>query len=117
MYTGKIILSQLTTYLPMHEFRRCVKRYQGNHRIRYFSCWDQFVCMFFAQLTYRESLRDIEACLRSAGHKLYHLGIRGKVSRSTLAKANEKRSWRIYADFAQVLINIARRLYIKDQVS
>lgn len=114
MYTGKIVLSQLTAYLPMHEFRRCVKRYRGNHRIRYFSCWDQFVCMFFAQLTYRESLRDIEACLRSAGHKLYHLGIRGKVSRSTLAKANENRSWRIYADFALILINNARQLYIKD---
>ena len=114
MYTGKIVLSQLTAYLPMHEFRRCVKRYRGNHRIRNFSCWDQFLCMFFAQLTYRESLRDIETCLRSARHKLYHLGVRGKVSRSTLAKANENRSWRIYADFAQVLINIARQLYSDD---
>ena len=114
MYTGKIVLSQLTTFLPMHEFRRCVKRYRGNRRIRNFSCWDQFVCMFFAQITYRESLRDIEVCLRSIRNKLYHLGIRGKVSRSTLAKANENRSWRIYADFALVLINIARQLYIDD---
>lgn len=115
MYSGKIVLSQLTAFLPMHEFRRCVKRYRGNHRIRNFSCWDQFICMFFAQITYRESLRDIEACLRSVGNKLYHLGIRGKVSRSTLAKANENRNWRIYADFAQVLINIARQLYIDDE--
>ncbi len=114
MHSGKIVLSQLTAFLPKHEFRRCVKRYRGNHRIRDFSCWDQFVCMFFAQLTYRESLRDIEACLRSARHKLYHLGIQGKVSRSTLAKANENRNWRIYADFAQVLINDARQLYSGD---
>jgi len=116
MYTGKIVLSQLTDFLPMNEFRRCIKRYCGNRRIRNFSCWDQFVCMVFAQLTYRESLRDIEACLRSARHKLYHLGIRGNVSRSTLAKANENRSWHIYADFAQVLINIARQLYIDDDL-
>jgi len=114
MYTGKIVLSQLTAFLPMHEFRRCVKRYRGNRRMRNFSCWDQFVCMFFAQITYRESLRDIEACLRSVRNKLYHLGIRGKISRSTLAKANENRSWRIYADFALILINIARQLYIDD---
>jgi len=114
MYSGKIVLSQLTAFLPMHEFRRCVERYKGNRRIRNFSCWDQFVCMFFAQITYRESLRDIEACLRSVRNKLYHLGIRGKVSRSTLAKANENRSWCIYADFALILINIARKIYIDD---
>jgi len=99
----------------MNEFRKCVKRYKGNFNIQTFSCLDQFLCMAFAQLTYRESLRDIEACLRSMQNKLYHMGIRGKVSRSTLSDANEKRDWRIYADFAQVLIHIARILYINDE--
>lgn len=114
MYTGKIIFSQIMDFLPMHEFRKCVIRYQGNYYIKTFSCLDQFLCMAFAQLTYRESLRDIEACLRSMQNKLYHMGIRGKISRSTLSDANERRDWRIYADFAQVLIHIARGLYIND---
>jgi transposase len=102
-------------FLPMYEFRKCVSRYQGNYYIKTFSCFDQFLCMAFAQLTYRESLRDIEACLRSMQSKLYHMGIRGNVSRSTLSHANESRDWHIYADFAQVLIHIARGLYIDDE--
>ncbi len=114
MYTGKLIFSQIMDYLPMHEFRQCVNRYKGNYQVKSFSCWDQYLCMAFAQLTYRESLRDIETCLRSVPNKLYHMGFRGKVSRSTLADANERHDWRIYADFAQVLINLARRLYIDD---
>ena len=96
--------TQLMTFLPKHEFRSCVQRYRGNRRIRNFSCLDQFLCMAFAQLTYRDSLRDIETCLRAIQSKLYHLGIRGKVSRSTLADANERRDWRIYSDFAQAPI-------------
>ena len=114
MYTGQMIFSQLMDFLPKHEFDKCVRRYQGNYRIRKFSCLDQFRCMAFAQLTYRESLRDIETCLRAVQPKLYHVGIRGKVSRSTLADANETRDWRIYADFAQVLIGMARKLYAED---
>jgi len=114
MYTGKTVFSQIMDYLPMHEFRRCVNRYRGNYQVKRFSCWDQYLCMAFAQFTYRESLRDIEACLRSIRNKLYHMGIRGKVSRSTLADANENRDWRIYADFAQVLIHQARSLYADD---
>lgn len=114
MYTGPMIFSQLMDFLPKHEFDKCVRRYQGNYRVRKFSCLDQFRCMAFAQLTYRESLRDIETCLRAVQPKLYHVGIRGKVSRSTLADANETRDWRIYADFAQVLIGMARKLYAKD---
>ena len=111
MDLSRTIFSQIMDYLPLHEFRKCVKRYQGSYRVRKFSCLDQFLCMAFAQLTYRESLRDIEACLRSMQNKLYHMGIRGRVSRNTLARANEKRDWRIYADFAQALIHQARRLY------
>jgi len=111
MYTGKIIFSQVMDHLPMHTLRRCVHRYQGNYRVRGFTCIDQFLCMAFAQLTYRESLRDIEACLRAQNNKLYHMGIRARVSRSTLADANECRDWRIYADFAQSLIPLARKLY------
>jgi hypothetical protein len=111
MNTGKIIFTQLTAFLPLHQFRRCVKRYRGNYKVKTFSCLDQFLCMVFAQLTYRESLRDIETCLRAMQNKFYHMGIRGRVSRSTLADANEKRDWRIYADFAQVLIHLARELY------
>jgi len=111
MNEGRTVFSQLMDSLPRQEFNQCVERYQGNHRTRRFSCLDQFLCMAFAQLTYRESLRDIETCLRVMESKLYHVGIRGKISRSTLADANEKRSWRIYADFAQVLIGIARQLY------
>lgn len=111
MNPGKTVFSQLTDYLPKTTFDRCVERYGGNYRIRSFSCWDQFLCMAFAQLTYRESLRDIEACLRAMPEKLYHMGIRANVSRTTLADANEARDWRIYADFAQRLIHQARELY------
>jgi len=111
MNTGRTVFSQIMDYLPMHEFRKCVKRYRGNYKVKSFSCLDQFLCMAFAQLTYRESLRDIEACLRSRQNKLFHMGIRGRVSRNTLAHANETRDWRIYADFAQVLIDHARGLY------
>jgi hypothetical protein len=111
MYTGKTVFSQLMDFLPMYEFRKCVDRYGGNYYTSSFSCMDQYFCMAFAQLTYRESLRDIEACLRSRKEKLYHLGIRGRVSRSTLAEANEKRDWRMYADFCQILISQARSLY------
>jgi transposase len=114
MNQGKTVFSQVMDYLPMHEFRRCVNRYRGNYQVKSFSCWDQYLCMAFAQLTYRESLRDIETCLRSIPNKLYHMGFRGKVSRSTLAEANERRDWRIYADFAQVLIHQARSLYSKE---
>jgi hypothetical protein len=98
-------------FLPTYEFRQCVQRYNGNYKIKSFSCWDQFLCLAFAQLTYRESLRDIQACLRGAQLKLYHMGIRGKISRNTLAHANQVRDWRIYADFAQVVITQARSLY------
>jgi transposase len=114
MYSGKMIFSQLMDFLPMHHFRNCVKRYGGNHYVKSFSCLDQFLCMAFAQLSYRESLRDIESCLRAMTNKLYHLGIRSKVSRTTLADANENRDWRIYADFAQVLITIAKNLYVDE---
>ncbi|MEE8427878.1 MAG: IS4 family transposase [Gammaproteobacteria bacterium] len=114
MYTGKLIFSQVIDHLPMHTFRRCVQRYRGNHKIKCFTCLDQYLCMAFAQLTYRESLRDIEACLRAQQSKLYHLGIRSNVSRNTLANANKVRDWRIYADFAQSLIHTARRLYIDE---
>jgi hypothetical protein len=101
-------------FLPIKKFRRCVDRYNGNYRVRSFTCFDQFLCMAFAQLTYRESLRDIECCLRAMREKLYHMGIRGKVSRSTIAYANENRDWRIYCDFAQILIHQARQLYADD---
>ncbi len=111
MHSGRTIFAQVMDHLPIHEFQKCVVRYRGDHNWRGFSCWDQFLCLGFAQLTYRESLRDIEACLRSVQSKLYHLGFRGKVSRSTLADANETHDWRIYADFAQVLIHMVRPLY------
>jgi len=111
MNSGRTIFSQLMDFIPIHDFRHCVKRYNGNYKVKSFSCWDQFLCMAFAQLTYRESLRDIQACLRAAQSKLYHLGIRGKVSRNTLANANQVRDWRIYADFARILIANARVLY------
>ncbi len=114
METGRSVFAQLIDFLPRYDFQQCVQRYRGNYKIKTFSCWDQFLCMAFAQLTYRESLRDIEACLRSAQHKLYHMGFRGKVSRNTLAHANEIRDWRIYADFAQLLIARARHLYAND---
>jgi hypothetical protein len=116
MNQGRAVFSQLISFLPDREFRRCVERYRGDIRLRGFSCWDQYLAMAFAQLTYRESLRDIEACLRSMQGKLYHLGFRGKVARSTLADANESHDWRIFADFAQVLIGIARPLHVRDPI-
>jgi hypothetical protein len=116
MNEGRSLFSQLLEHAPHHHFRRCVQRYHGNRGVRSFRCWDQFLCMAFAQLTYRESLRDIEACLGAVPGQLYHLGIRGSVTRSTLADANEKRDWRIYADFAQVLISEARRLYAGEEL-
>ncbi len=114
MNQGRTIFSQLISFLPDREFRRCVARYNGDARQRGFSCWDQYLAMAFAQLTYRDSLRDIEACLRALSGKLYHLGFRGRVARSTLADANDAHDWRIFADFAQVLIRIARPLYAGD---
>jgi Domain of unknown function (DUF4372)/Transposase DDE domain len=111
MNTGQTVFSQLMEFLPLPEFRRCVERYSGEYKVQSFSCLDQFLCLAFAQLTYRESLRDIEACLRAQQSKLYHMGFRSKVSRSTLADANEQRDWRIFADFAQGLIGTARDLY------
>jgi len=116
MHAGKLVFAQLMQFISEYEFRRCVERYDGDRRVRNFSCWDQFLCMAFAQLTYRESLRDIEACLRAKKNKLYHLGIRGKISRSTIADANDKRNWRIYQDFAMVLINQARTVYTNDGI-
>jgi hypothetical protein len=116
MNAGRTIFSQLIEFLPHQEFQKCVARYAGDRYLKNLSCWDQYLAMAFAQLTYRESLRDIEACLRSVGGKLYHMGFRGKVARSTLADANESRDWRIYADFAQVLIAIARPLYACDPI-
>jgi len=116
MNLGRTVFSQVIGFLPDREFRRCVARYDGDRRFRGFSCWDQFLAMAFAQLTYRDSLRDIEACLRSVGGKLYHMGFCGKVARSTLADANESHDWRIYADFAQVLIRMARPLYAHDPI-
>ena len=117
MHIGKMVFAQLIEFVPVREFRKCVKRYQGERRVRKFSCWDQFLCMAFAQLTFRESLRDIEACLRTKRKKLYHFGIRGRVARSTLARANDRRDWRIYQDFALVLIREARTLYSQDPFS
>lgn len=114
MYAGKLVFAQVMEYAPWHTFRRLVAKYHGDFNVRSFSCLDQFLCMAFAQLTYRESLRDIEACLGAQPAKLYHLGIRGNVSRSALADANEGRDWRIYFEFAQALIRIARRLYAKE---
>jgi hypothetical protein len=114
MNAGQTIFSQLLDFLPTYEFNRCVRQYRGNYRMRQFSCRDQFLCMAFAQLTFRESLRDIEICLRAMSHRLYHAGFRATIARSTLADANELRDWRIYADFAAVLIARARKLYAKD---
>jgi hypothetical protein len=113
---GQTVFSQVVDHLPRYEFLKCVSRYRGDYQQKSFSCWDQFLAMAFAQLTYRESLRDIEACLRSMSGKLYHMGFRGRVARSTLAEANESRDWRIYADFAQVLIGIARPLYAREPI-
>ncbi len=117
MNTGTTVFAQLMEFVPAYEFRLFVDRYHGNYKVKSFSCWDQFLCLAFAQLTYRESLRDIETCLRAARGKLYHMGIRGKVSRNTLAHANEVRDWRIYRDFAQVLIRNARELYLNDPLA
>jgi hypothetical protein len=110
---GRTVFAQLMKFVPQREFQRCVSRYSAGHKLRRFS-WDQWLCMAFAQLTYRESLRDIESFLRAIGSKRYHMGIRGSVSRSTLAEANENRCWRMYADFAEILIAIARPLYTSD---
>ena len=114
MNTGKTIFTQVMEHLPLPEFRKCVQRYHGDYKTKTFSCLDQFLVMAFAQLSYRESLRDIEACLRAMSNKLYHMGIRGGISRNNLAHANETRDWRIWADFAQVLVHTARHLYADD---
>ena len=114
MHQGQLVFAQLMSHLPLTTFRRCVARFSGEHKVKSFSCLDQYLCMAFAQLTYRESLRDIEANLRAQSAKLYHLGIRGTVSRNTLANANAVRDWRIYASFAERLIGIARALYAEE---
>src|SRR6266436_1620733 len=114
MNPGKLVFAQIMEHLPLSTFRRCVARYDGEHKVKRFSCLDQYLCMAFAQLTWRESLRDIEACLRTQSCKLYHLGFRGAIARNTLANANAVRDWRIYADFAQHLISIARPLYAQE---
>lgn len=114
MHTGRVVFSQLMDHFPWHGFNQCVGKYQGDYRVRRFSCRDQFLCMAFGQLTYRESLRDTVTCLRAMQPKLYHAGIRGKISRSTLADANENRDWRIYAEFAGTLVAIARQLYVNE---
>ena len=116
MYTGKLVFAQVMDHLPMHTFRRAVSRYGGNRYVKSFPCHSQFLCMAFAQLTYRESLRDIEVCLRAQRQKLYHLGIRSPVSRNTLANANKQRDWRIYAEVAQALIRIARPMYASEDL-
>src|ERR1039458_8891202 len=116
MHTGRFVFSELIARLPHQEFQKCVARYDDHPQPRKLSCWDQYLAMAFAQLTYRESLRDIEAYLRSVGAKLYHMGFRSKVARSTLAAARHALDWRIYADFAQVLIAIARPLYVCDPI-
>ena len=116
MFKGQYVFSQITDHLPLHTFRRCVERYQGERYVKQFRCFDQYLAMSFAQLTHRESLRDIEACLKAQSSKLYHMGLRSSISRSTLADANEQRDWRIYADFAQALIKIARPLYAGDEL-
>src|SRR5438477_995298 len=116
MHIGRTVVSQLFEHLPNNDCEKCVSRYDGERYVKNFSCCDQFLSTVFAQLTYRESLRDIEACLRAIGGKLYHMGFRSTIARSTLADANEVRDWRIYADFAQVLISIARPLYAQDPI-
>jgi len=116
MNTGRTVFSQLMDFFPLPEFRRCVERYRGDYKVQSFSCFDQFLALAFAQLTYRESLRDIEACLRSMQPRLYHMGFRSVVARNTLAHANEQRDWRIYADVAQVLIQEARELYSHEEM-
>ncbi len=116
MHSGRFVFSQLMEHLPAKVFRRCVQRYRGDRRIQSFTCLDQFLCLAFAQLTHRESLRGIEVCLRAHREKLYHMGIRGGMARNTLANANRKRDWRIHADFAQALIRIARPLYAEEDL-
>ncbi|MDE0154401.1 MAG: IS4 family transposase [Gammaproteobacteria bacterium] len=116
MYTGNFVFSQLMAHLPMHTFRRCVERYHGNRYVKSFTCFDQFLCLAFAQLTHRESLRDIEVCLRAHRDKLYHLGLRGGIARNTLAHANQQRNWRLYADVAHALIRLARPLYAEEDL-
>jgi len=117
MYAGQYVFAQVMDFLPLHVFRRCVARYNGERRVKRFSCLDQYLCLAFAQLTWRESLRDIEACLRAQSSKLYHLGFRNAIARNTLANANAVRDWRIYAGLAQHLIGIARRLYADDPLA
>jgi len=116
MNTPSTVFAQIMAFLPMHEFRKCVRRYRGDYKVKRFSCFDQFLCLAFAQLTYRESLRDIVSCLRTMKNRLYHMGIRSPVSRNNLAHANEMRDWRIYADFAHVLIAEARTLYRDEDI-
>ena len=116
MYSGKLVFAQVMDHLPMYTFHRAVSRYGGNRYVKSFPCHSQFLCMAFAQLTYRESLRDIEVCLRAQRQKLYHLGIRSPVSRNTLANANKQRDWRIYAEVAQALIRIARPMYASEDL-
>jgi len=117
MNIGKTVFAQILEHLPLYEFKKYVKKYKGNSRVRKFSCYDQFLCLAFAQITYRESLRDIETCLNSHHEKLYHIGFRGKVSKSTLADANETRDYRIYQDFAYHLISIAKKLYQNEEMA
>ncbi len=114
MHSGRIVFSQILEFMPRYEFKKCVQRYQGDYRIRKFSCYDQFLCIAFAQLTYRESLRNTETW-RALEKKLYHAGLRSKIARSTLAEANKNRDWRIYADFAQILVQRARQLYAREE--
>ena len=116
MYAGKLVFAQLTDLVHPEQFRRCVRRYHGDYKVKTFSCWNQFLCMAFGQLTFRESLRDVETCLRSRPDQLYHLGLRGQVSRSVLADANRERDWRIYHDLAQLLIRRARSLYAGEPI-
>lgn len=117
MYPGKLVFSQIMEHLPLHVFHQCVERYRGNFKVKDFTCLDHYLCMAFAQLTYRESLRDIEACLRAQKSKLYHMGIRSSISRNAIANANKIRDWRIYADFAYSLIQTARKLYAGDSLA
>ena len=114
MYSGRLVFTQVMDYLPLHTFHRCVQRYRGNYKVKSFKCLDQYLSMAFAQLTYREILRDIVACLRAQHNKLYYRGFRSPVYRNTLSKANKNRDWRIYADFARALISTASRLYIDE---
>ncbi|MDP8204592.1 MAG: IS4 family transposase [Candidatus Tenebribacter mawsonii] len=116
MNEGKTVFSQIMSFFPKYEFDKKVIKYKGNYKVRNFNCWDQFLCMGFAQLTYRSSLRDIEACLNAQPYKLYHMGIRGNISRTNLANANQTRDWKIYAEFAQYLISTARNLYQNDKL-